>query len=476
MAIGKPEVAVAGEPKQSSRATEDKNPWLTMRFSLWLLTGLLLLGFAGHITISSQALSTTQSIQMQIDNAPISGTVYVSPGTYSGTLVVNKPIHLIGASRDNTIIDGGGLSPVILVNRSDVQITGFTVRNALSYGQGILLKNAEHVNVTSNNISAVGDGDGVSLDGSNNNTIAGNTFSNNLNAVNATDSNYNLVARNSGTDNVVGVQLLNAGHNVVANNTWRGGESGFFLEMADQNILVRNAAIKGSEIGIHLVDSKNNTVIENSVEFNRFGINIQNSQNNTFYHNNILSSGLFQVNFVSTSDKAVTTWDNGTAGNYWDDYKGSDTDMDGIGDTNLPADGVDLKPLMHSYVPILLAVKVSLNTASGPEPLTVNLSAHVLGGRPPYSYSWNLGDGTVSTFRNVTHVYNNLGTFVVKLQVSDLVGSTDQDTSSVNVGPSSAGAANLPWSMVGIVGAVVVVGAVVGLFFLRRRSNRKSLG
>ena len=451
-----------------------------MRLGFLLLTGLLLLGFLSQsVTIgeaSSSIVYPGSSIQAAINNANPSDIVQVSPGTYSGILVINKPLHLIGASRDNTIIDGGGLSPVILVNRSDVQITGFTVRNALSYGQGILLKNAEHVNVTSNNISAVGDGDGVSLDGSNNNTIAGNIFSNNLNAVNATDSNYNLVARNSGTDNVVGVQLLNAGHNVVANNTWRGGESGFFLEMADQNILVRNAAIKGSEIGIHLVDSKNNTVIENSVEFNRFGINIQNSQNNTFYHNNILSSGLFQVNFVSTSDKAVTTWDNGTAGNYWDDYKGSDTDMDGIGDTNLPADGVDLKPLMHSYVPILLAVKVSLNTASGPEPLTVNLSAHVLGGRPPYSYSWNLGDGTVSTFRNVTHVYINLGTFVVKLQVSDLVGSTDQDTSSVNVGPSSAGAANLPWTMVGIVGAVVVVGAVVGLFFLRRRSNRKSLG
>ena len=104
-------------------------------------------------------------------------------------------------------------------------------------------------------------------------------------------------------------------------------------------------------------------MIENSVEFNRFGINIQNSQNNTFYHNNILSSSLFQVNFVNTSDKALTTWNNGTAGNYWDDYKGSDTDMNGIGDTNLPADGVDVKPLMRPYVPILLAVN-SLDSRS----------------------------------------------------------------------------------------------------------------
>src|SRR6266487_3665044 len=208
-----------------------------MRLRLWLLTGLLLIGFAGQIAISGHASSTTQSLQMQIDTAPSSGTVNVSPGTYSGTLVVNKPLHLIGASRDNTIIDGAGLSPVILVNSSDVQITGFTIRDALSYGQGILLKNADRVNITSNNISAASDGDGVSLDGSNNNDITGNIFSSNLNAVNATNSNYNLVARNSGTDNTVGVQLWNAGHNIVANNTWRGGESGLFLDMAYQNLI-----------------------------------------------------------------------------------------------------------------------------------------------------------------------------------------------------------------------------------------------
>jgi len=443
-----------------------------MRLGFWLLTGLLVLAFAGQLAMSGHALSTTQSIQMQIDNASNFGTVNVPPGTYSGALVVNKPLHLIGASRDNTIIDGGGLSPVILVNSSNVQVTGFTIRDALSYGQGILLKNANHVNITSNSINAASDGDGVSLDGSNNNIITGNVFSNNLNAVNATDSSYNLVARNSGTSNTVGVQLWNAAHNVVANNTWWGGESGFFLDMASQNLLARNAAIKGSEIGIHLVDSKNNTVIENSVEFNKFGINIQNSQNNTFYHNNILSSSLFQVNFVNPSDKAVTTWNNGTAGNYWDDYHGSDVNTDGIGDTNLPADGVDVKPLMQPYVPILLAMKISLNTASGPAPLTVTFSAHVLGGILPYSYSWDLGDGTTSSSRNITHTYGSLGTFAVRLQVSDQAGSTDQDNASVNVGPSSAAAASLPWTLVGVLAAVVAAGAAVALLLWSRRSSR----
>ncbi len=447
-----------------------------MRVGLWLLTGLLLLGFAGQLAISGHALSTTQNIQMQIDSALAFGTVNVSPGTYSGTLVVNKPLHLIGASRDSVIIDGGGLTPVILVNSSNVEVSGFTVRNALSYGEGILLKNANHVNITSNSISAASDGDGVSLDGSNNNTITGNVFSGNLNAVNATESSYNLVARNSGTSNTVGVQLLNAAHNVVANNTWWGGEDGFFLEMASQNLLARNAAIKGSEIGMHLVDSKNNTIIENSAEFNRFGIDIQNSQNNTFYHNNILSSSLFQVNFVNPPDEAVTTWDNGTAGNYWDNYRGTDNNGDGIGDTNLPASGVDQKPLMQPYVPIPLSVKISVDKASGPAPLTVSFSTHVLGGVAGYTFSWDLGDGTTSSSRNATHTYASPGAFVVKLQVSDQAGSADGDNVNVSVGPSSAGAAILPWMLIGAFGAVGVAGVASVLFLWRRKRAERQRG
>ena len=42
------------------------------------------------------------------------------------------------------------------------------------------------------------------------------------------------------------------------------------------------------------------------------------------------------------------TWDNGCEGNYWDDYNGTDSDEDGIGDTEytIDEDNIDRFPLM----------------------------------------------------------------------------------------------------------------------------------
>jgi len=43
------------------------------------------------------------------------------------------------------------------------------------------------------------------------------------------------------------------------------------------------------------------------------------------------------------------TWNNGCEGNYWSNYNGSDLDNDGVGDTDLPWEGVDNYPLMNLY-------------------------------------------------------------------------------------------------------------------------------
>ena len=276
-----------------------------MRTALYILVVLLVFEAATNISTpvngqpSTTKVSPGQRIQTAIDSASVNSTILVSGGTYYENLVVYKPLRLIGASSSDTIIDGGGLGTVIKVNSSNVEISGFTIRNALSYSQGIYLSGVSHVNITSNIINAASDGDGVSLDGSNNNTITGNTFSGNLYAVNATNSKYNLVARNIAASNTVGVQLWNARYNVVANNSFNHGETGLYMYKGTGNLLVRNIAVKNSEIGVDIVNSTGNTIIENSLEINRFGIDIQFSQGNTFYHNNVVSNTLSQVNFVN---------------------------------------------------------------------------------------------------------------------------------------------------------------------------------
>ena len=84
-----------------------------------------------------------------------------------------------------------------------------------------------------------------------------------------------------------------------------------------------------------------------------YGISIySNSNNNIFHHNNILD------NTSPVFSSGINSWDNGEGeGNYWSDYTGSDNGSngriagDGVGDTDLPHQGVDWYPLMEPWVP-----------------------------------------------------------------------------------------------------------------------------
>ena len=59
------------------------------------------------------------------------------------------------------------------------------------------------------------------------------------------------------------------------------------------------------------------------------------SSNNSIYRNNFNNNLNVYDRGVDSgnSPPSVNIWDNGTEGNYWSNYNGTDTDGDGIGDT-----------------------------------------------------------------------------------------------------------------------------------------------
>ncbi|TMI62271.1 PKD domain-containing protein [Candidatus Bathyarchaeota archaeon] len=69
----------------------------------------------------------------------------------------------------------------------------------------------------------------------------------------------------------------------------------------------------------------------------------------------------------------------------------------------------------------------------------VKFTASASGATPPYSYSWNFGDG--STFSTtdpvVTHAYTDQGTFLVTLNVVDAAGAAGTNSRSVSIGTVS---------------------------------------
>jgi glucose/arabinose dehydrogenase/chitodextrinase len=86
-----------------------------------------------------------------------------------------------------------------------------------------------------------------------------------------------------------------------------------------------------------------------------------------------------------------------------------------------------------NHVPAAVA---SADITNGSEPLTVHFSS--AGSVDPdgtqLTYLWDLGDGTTSTEANPTKVYNNRGTYNVKLTVSDGVYQVQSGTITIKAG------------------------------------------
>jgi PKD repeat protein len=81
-----------------------------------------------------------------------------------------------------------------------------------------------------------------------------------------------------------------------------------------------------------------------------------------------------------------------------------------------------------------LAATASAVPTSGQVPLNVSFTGSASGGTPPYSYSWNFGDGSAtSTAQNPSHTYGNAGNYTATLTVTDSASPPGTATSSVPI-------------------------------------------
>ncbi len=106
------------------------------------------------------------SIAAAVAAASPGDTVQVAPGRYTGGVVIDKPLSLVGADEHRTIIDAAGQGAGIVIDGlkdpglTGVVVTGFTVENADF--EGVLAVNASSVTISDNRIT----GNNVALDSS----------------------------------------------------------------------------------------------------------------------------------------------------------------------------------------------------------------------------------------------------------------------------------------------------------------------
>src|SRR5262249_45019522 len=87
-----------------------------------------------------------------------------------------------------------------------------------------------------------------------------------------------------------------------------------------------------------------------------------------------------------------------------------------------------------SAVGLPLTAAASGSPTSGQVPLTVAFTGSATGGTPPYSYSWNFGDGSaVSTAQNPSHTYSTAGTYTATLTVTDSSSPVKTASSTVTI-------------------------------------------
>jgi len=355
--------------------------WPLSVFSCLLLWGAEFTVQAKAITVESREPVST--IQNAIAAAQPGDIIEVQSGTYTGNLVLNKPLTLIGV--DRPVIRGNGSGSVITVTQPST-IRGLVIEHSggmlVDEDSGILLKSSNN-RIEHNELRDVLFG--IYLFGSEHNQIVGNVIRGR--------PLPDLGERGSG------IHIWNANDNTLINNTITDARDGMYLQNASHST-IRGNRISGLRYGLHYMFSDDNVFEDNIFDHNVAGAAIMYSRNiqfrrNAFVHNRGFSSfgilfqgtdecvtedniiadnevglfleahshSVFRRNLVANNDVAMevfssaeadtfeannfvdnlsplqvvgksttTQWNGMQSGNYWSEYDGYDLNADGIGD------------------------------------------------------------------------------------------------------------------------------------------------
>ena len=172
-------------------------------------------------------------------------------------------------------------------------------------------------------------------------------------------------------DASVGINVVFSSNIAIRNNTCSNNNyAGIFLDGSSNSSISHNDCSNNRagwsfiySYGICLDGSDNNIISRNNCSSNRDGICIKCSRSNVIHLNNFINSmnnvnSYTSVNIWNSTSKINYTYREKTfanyLGNYWDDYTGSDSDKDGIGDSpyriSSDADNYPLMMPFENYV------------------------------------------------------------------------------------------------------------------------------
>ena len=240
-----------------------------------------------------------------------------SQNTIANNTVNGKPIIYLNGVTDQ-ILEGAEVGQIILENCLNMTVRNYDLSNIVKVGIQLLCTNSSQIsnykgsirleNSFYNRITRSSCVE-IALDSSSNNTITRNSITNSeglgySSGIALGYSHYNTITENNITQNELNcISLQSSNHNLITYND-----------------------LTYSAQGLRFVASSENTVYSNNIAYNHhLGIHMNGGHNNLIFQNNFIYS------FAGGYDSRYI-WDNGTIGNYWSNYNGTDENKDGIGD------------------------------------------------------------------------------------------------------------------------------------------------
>jgi len=346
---------------------------------------LFALFFLGCLT----TLGANNVLQEAIDRAPAGSILKLPAGVYKGSVVINKPLSIIGQEK-GVIIDGLESGTVIrveapyvtlknltiinsgdrhekidaaisMINSTQSEISNCVIKDCL-FGIDLQMVNNSLIannKITSKDVALGLRGDGLRLWYSNDNIIKKNSLIKSRDMV-VWYSHGNEIVKNYGKHNRYSLHFMYAGKNIIKDNVYELNSVGIFFMYSQDSIATGNI-VKSSQgatgMGIGLKDVSNFTIKDNTVLYCAQGMYIDRSpfepdthnwiENNKILYNseamhfhslsenNVIKNNIIAGNIedIVNDSRGSKTNENEIVMNYWDNYEGFDRDNDGIGDT-----------------------------------------------------------------------------------------------------------------------------------------------